>query len=604
MKRHFGLALPLLGMFMLFSSSCGIVKNVREITDKANQILEEVADLSRTLSSEVETGGLEASLANLIDERIEKLGETIENIIAEGSGTVFDEVNGTIDNTFDHISSLLEDIKDNVLGGSANDLLLSLSDQIDRQVNNLSAHAENLITIAVGNTSLLISQATDAAITLTVWLVFGIGMVLFIIVLIIWGKRMTKGVKWVVYSLIVIFLLLGLGILFVPWVKGQVLKSLNIGEEILARAHAPKVISVSPGSFEIGSNQEIILHGLHLDGLNRDSLEIGLYQGGSRKLKFPNNSILALAGSKITLGNFAGSSLGWQKLTYKTYQKEYKKKFNKNLPLTEYKKASQNARLEKLQTLPIVDKLIFQPISTPLLVNPLPGSNGSTPTVSKDAQALVLKGGIASSNFNVFDKKTSSALALNKDKWKNFFVLPSSIYNLKAGTYEIRITDKRSGETVASTQSLKMTLPPPPPPKPDLYPIAVEWANGLPVKGTKARLRITLGVEEGQEIKRGIKVGIGSNLSAPGLRDISVSRTSLQNASQNQITVMTKEFDINHTGNYQFTIQVDSESKIGEESESNNTMQVQLRSRGYNFKATVKFSQFTSKAGWGRRIPH
>ena len=87
-------------LFIVFlsglSTSCALKKNIEDITDNANQILEELADLSRTVNSAVETGELEDTVGRLVDDRIDKLSSSINDIIQEGGGFVFDEVNGSL----------------------------------------------------------------------------------------------------------------------------------------------------------------------------------------------------------------------------------------------------------------------------------------------------------------------------------------------------------------------------------------------------------------------------------------------------------------------------------------------------------------------------
>ncbi|MEM8889003.1 MAG: hypothetical protein AAGD28_13550, partial [Bacteroidota bacterium] len=315
-KSRFFIHLILLIFLGFSTTSCKIVKNVEDITENANEILEQLASLSRTITSKVETGELEESLGNLVDDRIQNLSKTIEDLLINGGGFLFDEVNGTLNNTFDNVGSLVDDIKTGILDESVPAIITQLSGELMVHSNALRTHAEDLINLTFGNTSIIISQATDALLTTIAWVIMGVGLLLIIIFLIIFGSKMSKGIQILVIILISIFLAAPLSFLFIPPVKGFVLKSLNIGEQFEARGITPKLIASSPTEYEIGTNDKLTVFGIHLEQLHIDSIEVGLYQSGSRKVNFSKSSIKVITANKIILSDFDKSNLNWKPITF------------------------------------------------------------------------------------------------------------------------------------------------------------------------------------------------------------------------------------------------------------------------------------------------
>jgi len=544
----------LLCIGILSCTSCGIVQNVEDITDNANQILEELADLSRTVNSAVETGELEDRVGTLVDARIDKLTESINEIIQENGGFIFDEVNGTLDNTFDNIRTVIDDLKTGILDESIPQNIELLSGHLERHTNNVAAHAENLINLTFGNTALIISQATDAAFTLTVWGIFGVGMLLFILFLIIWGSKMTKTIRNIVLILMALFILICGSILFVPPVKGWVLKSLNIGQEMIAKSLEPKIVSAMPNEFEFGTNNRLILFGTHLEQLSRDSVEIALYQSGSKKLVFPKSTIKVISANKIILSDFANSSLKWKKVNYTVFKSKYKTMTNKNLP-TNYINATMQLNKKHILNNPAVLKSInrssfgtVQPIAQPVSLQPA------------TVQPLVTQPYV----YKMLKATFTPQFALDYSK------LLLGQFKIKPGDYEVKVTHKRTGKTLSTVQHIKFDNPPPPPPKPDIFPVSMGWVNGNPVKGTKGQLKLTLGIVHGEQAKSNMTVDLAANPGVSGLRDINVTRTALNNAA-NTLTVHSREFTVPRAGNFNFSARSDISNKIQESNENNNT---------------------------------
>ena len=380
MSKKFSLFL-FLGLCLVLLSSCTIKKNIEDITDNANQILEELADLSRTVNSAVNTGELEDRVGGLIDDRIDKLSGEINELLQEGGGFLFDEVNGTLDNTFDNVRSVIDDIKTGILDESLPRNIELLSQQLVLNTNNIAAHAESLINLTFGNTAIVISQATDAAFTLSVWGIFGIGMVLFILFLIVWGSKMNKNIRNAVFGLVAVFAGVCLSVLFVTPVKAKVLQSLNVGEEMVARSLEPKIISTLPLEFEFGTDRQLTLFGTHLDSVDRDKIEIALYQSGQKKMTFPNSTLKVITPSKIILSDFANSSLQWKKLNYKDLSQQYRSLTNKSLP-NNYESVAKEITIKNMLKNPVIFKSLKL--------------NSSSSSGAANARALTINPSVAS----------------------------------------------------------------------------------------------------------------------------------------------------------------------------------------------------------------
>lgn len=572
-------------VLILLLPACSIIENIEDITFNANQILEELADLSQIVTSAVESGELEEQIGNMVDDQIEELSKTINEMIQENGGFIFDEVNGTLDNTFDNIGGLIADIKTGILDESIPQNIELLSSHLERQTNNVAAHAENLINLTFGNTALIISQATDAAFTLTVWAVFGVGIILFVLFLIIWGSKMSKFIRSIVLGLMALFMIICLSVLFIPPVKGFVLKSLNIGEELIAKSITPKIVSASPDDFEFGTNKQLILFGTHLEKLHRDSIEIALYQGGNKKLVFPNNTIKVISTNKIILSDFANSSLNWKKISYPTFKNVYRATTQKSLPIN-YSNISTTLNKKHLMAKPAILKMINRHALTA----------GSATILQPHTTSSTIQPGIVKPNISKAIKTAISpqfSIDYGKILLNNF--------KIKPGDYEIKVMHKSTGKSYSNIQHVKFENPPPPPPKPDIFPISINWANGVPVKGSKGKLKLQLGVMHGEEARNNMKVDLTANPSITSLRGIDVSRTAIQNANSH-LTIYSRAFTVNQAGNINFATHSDVTNKISESNENNNTKTQNLRVKDYKFTASLKLHTFVALNdldGWG-----
>jgi hypothetical protein len=562
-------------MFLLFAgmtmTSCGVVKNLEDITEHANEILEELAELSRTVNSQVETGQLTETLGETIDERIENLAKTVEELLINGGGFVFDEVNGTLNSTFDNVEGLIETLNEEILMGSIPANIQLLSNELLIHSNNLAGHAEDLINLTFGNTSILISQATDAAITIIAWSILGGGLLLIILMLIIFGSKMNKGTRIFVIILVILFLVIPISFLFVPPVKAFVLKSMNVGEEIKARALEPRLVGITPTDYEIGTDDKLIAFGMHLDQLKADSVEIGLYQSDTRKVAFTKASVKVITSSKIILSDFDKSNLNWTRFRYAELSNKYAEIIRTPLPQLQYKNLSVKENVKKVNTRFLLKDfrvdydLIRQPIKTkvkPNVVNPNIGNRG----VQEESQ------------------RRPPLLA-------NVYRVMQARYNIAAGDYELRVYKKGEADPIRGSQHVVISYPPPPPPKPDVFPMDIKWLGGNPVKGENAKVQVKLGVIYGEEADKGIQVGM-SGIS--GLRSINVTRSQLNDATSNYLWLTTGQFSVNQPGNFNVTANADAQSRLSESNEGNNLQNKSLRVRDYRFTATVKWKNFVS----------
>lgn len=584
-------SLLIICVFTLSASSCAIKKNIEDITDNANQILEELADLSRTVNSAVETGELEESVGRVVDDRIDKLSSEINDIIQEGGGFVFDEVNGTLDNSFDNIRSVIDDIKTGILDDSLPRNIELISQQFVLNTNNIAARAEDLINLTFGNTSIVLSQATDAAFTLSVWVIFGVGMLMFILALIIWGSKMNKNIRNTVFVLVIMFIGVCLSILFVTPVKVKVLQTLNVGEELVARALEPKIISVLPLEFELGTNKQLMLFGTHLDSLRRDDIEVALFQSGQKKLTFPNGTIKVITANKMILSDFEKGGLNWGRLKYSTVSNQYKALTNKSLP-RKYETVSKALTKKQFLQNPVI---MMKLQNNSVLIQPRVTTSGHSVSVSPSANTRldINTERLRVNSANRLSFNTEISRSLSAQFSKDYAKIVLNKFKIAPGDYEIRVMHKERAKDLSSVQHVQFNNPPPPPPKPDIFPISIGWANGVPLKGEKAALSVLLGVSHGEQAKNSIDVTLSANPSISGLRDIRVNRTVLNDAPQT-LMIKSRDFTLNRAGNVSFTASADATNKIVESNESNNIKKQSLRIRDYSFRAVVKTKSFTS----------
>lgn len=568
LKRNFLLRTVLLLSLTMVFSSCAIKKNLEDITEHANEILEELAQLSRTVNSQVETGQLTETLGETIDDRIDNLAKTIEELLINGGGFLFDEVNGTLNNTFDNVEGLIDNINEEILEGSIPANIRLLSNELLMHSNNIAGHAEDLINLTFGNTSILLSQATDALITTIAWAVLGIGLLLIIIMLIIFGSKMNKGTRAFVIILVALFLIIPLSFLFIPPVKGLVLKSMDIGEEIVARSMQPRLVGISPMEYEIGTSDKILAFGIHLDQLEVDSVEIGLYQSGGRKIAFTKASIKVITANKIVISDFA-KKLNWTRFKYAEMANSYSTVIQKAFPRVKYQNLSVKENVKSLNTrFKLKDFRMIQPPAVkvnnlnPVIANPNIGN--------RRVQA---------------DKQFAPLLV-------DVYKVMQTRYNIAAGDYELRVYKKGTDQPINGTQHVHISYPPPPPPKPDVFPMDIKWVNGNPVKGETARIQVKLGVIYGEEAKKSIEIGM-SGLA--GIRTFNVTRSQLNNATSNYLLLTSSPFRVNQSGNFNIKANADAQSRLSESNEGNNQQNKSLRVRDYRFNATVTFTTFTSQ---------
>lgn len=561
--------------------SCTVKENLEDITAHAAEILENLASLTQTVDSKVETGQLSKELGDLLDDRIENLSQTIEDLMVDGGGFVFDEVNGTIDNTFDNVQDLVDDLNEKILLGSLPYNIQLLSNELLIQSNSIASHASDLINLTFGNTSILISQATNALLTTIAWVIFGVGLLLIILVLVIFGSRMNRGVLSFVIVLTSIFMVVPIAFLFIPPVKGLVLKSLDVGEEIVARSLQPKLLGMRPAQFEMGTDRKITLFGTHLDNLSLDSIQIGLYQSGNKKVTFSKNSIKVMTNNKIVISDFAKSNLNWGVYRYAKFNENYLKLTNKVLPTT-YKTYAINENLLRFGTR---NQIKMTKVGTTIQI----GDYIKPDVVIKPGRFVQpVQPKSLQSNQRLSQQ---SNIPIKASVLKN---LMKRRYNIAEGDYELRLYKMGAAEAIKDVQHLVISYPPPPPPKPDVFPIEVKWANGNPVKGEKARVRVKLGVIHGEEANSNIKIVLSSTASLGRLPEFTVSKEKLKAATNGFITLTSREFTVNQAGAFNVKAIVDAQSQLSESNEANNEKIQSLKVRDYSFQATVSLDKFVS----------
>ena len=93
-----------------------------------------------------------------------------------------------------------------------------------------------------------------------------------------------------------------LTIIFSNKIRGNIIAGFNLGIKYTGIEVQPKITSVYPENFTLGTNDKIYLYGRHLNKI--DTLKVFLRTGTQVKYTFPKDNIIVASQNRIVLGNF------------------------------------------------------------------------------------------------------------------------------------------------------------------------------------------------------------------------------------------------------------------------------------------------------------
>lgn len=565
--------------YLILVNGCGLTSNLKDLTQTANNLLENINSIVEQIDTKVETGDLSREIGNLIDERLNNLAQVIENTIQNSGGFLFDQVNGTIDNAFSNISQLLDQIKTGILDDSLPMLINQLSSAIQMNINLIASSVEDIIVLSFGNVFVLVDKTVNSVVIISSIILMAIGLIIFIFLLFRKKKEFTA-FRAIGLFFMLTYLGFFLTIIFSNKIRGNIIAGFNLGIKYTGIEVQPKITSVYPENFTLGTNDKIYLYGRHLNKI--DTLKVFLRTGTQVKYTFPKDNIIVASQNRIVLGNFKT----WKPPVFAEFKNFVGPSEQAILNSAQYKRfaalvnESVNPRISNLQN---IVPLNIQPVTN------LPVSNTTTTNIRRVARRNIneiqnIRNNLAIQEFGVVQ---SQAILVNLH---DFFI---SRFKLPEGDYGIVAFDNLT--EIESPQLITISYPVPPAPLPDIFPMEITWIEPIAVSGRPTALNVILGFSHPEEIKNSFSVRITSSPVLPQ-KIITVPMGVITGAiSSKQAVVTTSQFTITNHGNYIFTVSVDYNNKVQEENEGNNTISSTLDVKRYIYDLEVKYSTFESK---------
>lgn len=565
--------------YLILVNGCGLTSNLKDLTQTANNLLENINSIVEQIDTKVETGDLSREIGNLIDERLNNLAQVIENTIQNSGGFLFDQVNGTIDNAFSNISQLLDQIKTGILDDSLPMLINQLSSAIQMNINLIASSVEDIIVLSFGNVFVLVDKTVNSVVIISSIILMAIGLIIFIFLLFRKKKEFTA-FRAIGLFFMLTYLGFFLTIIFSNKIRGNIIAGFNLGIKYTGIEVQPKITSVYPENFTLGTNDKIYLYGRHLNKI--DTLKVFLRTGTQVKYTFPKDNIIVASQNRIVLGNFKT----WRPPVFAEFKNFVGPSEQAILNSAQYKRfaalvnESVNPRISNLQNI--------VPLNIQSVIN-LPVSNTTTTNIRRVARRNIneiqnIRNNLAIQEFGVVQ---SQAILVNLH---DFFI---SRFKLPEGDYGIVAFDNLT--EIESPQLITISYPVPPAPLPDIFPMEITWIEPIAVSGRPTALNVKLGFSHPEEIKNSFSVRITSSPVLPQ-KIITVPMGVITGAiSSKQAVVTTSQFTITNHGNYIFTVSVDYNNKVQEENEGNNTINSTLDVKRYTYDLEVKYSTFESK---------
>jgi hypothetical protein len=554
---------------LILITGCG----VRDLTNSATSLIQQAEDLVREIDSQVETGELEENVGNLAEDAINDLVDKLSDALQENGGMLFDSANGTIDNVFVNISSLLTQIKTGILDDSAPNLIQVISEQLQLQVNMLSGQIEDIITLTAGNVFIFVDKTTNMLVIVLSIVLLAIGLLILIVIFL----KMKQGIKTsTIIGLVFacIYVIFFLSVILISPLRGWIIAGFDFGKKMEAKTMEAKIRGILPEKFVIGKNDRITIYGSNLNLVK--GLSVKLFQGDSLKKAFPNSTVVVATRSKIVLGNFGSVSVGWVLPKFTMYKAQVIDTIPAlaNVNLTPILEGINKVSFPKIEfRTSLIQPLEISPINNPVS-NPI-----SSPV------SLVL----ASTKWKdvaVSDLGTVTGELLYSKTLKFL----KEAFKLEPGDFGVYVfsEDKR----VESPQFIHIEYPPPPAPKPDIFPMSLNWTTQA-VSGEQATPRLRIGFIHPEEVKTPFSIKYTPINPSGSSKTKLVSSAEISSAlSYNYVDVLLSTYKPSKPGNHTFEVFVDSNNNIAESNEGNNKSNPTLSVGQYVYDATVTIQTF------------
>jgi hypothetical protein len=616
MSNRGRLARVLIGALLCTTfSGCGIYTHLKDVTKNAAATLENLSSLLRTIDEQVESGQLTDQMGQMLDDRIEKAMDELNNLIQDGGGYVFDRLDGTLEQTFDNINETITHVNNEILGGTASDLLDQLSSTLTAQTSNIGSQVEDIVVLTVGGAMIVVDKAFNNLIVL-------VAIILLIVALIVFGVIIMKRqhINPVGYAILGLVVAVLLSILFVPPARALMFRVMGEKEWALKSMEA-KVVAVVPESFTIVKNKRIYVYGRNLDRLT--SLKVGLWQQQAESFTFPSSTIIVASKNRIVLGNF-DTQLGWTMPSYADFYGQVVPEGSPQQYRTHYERMAgaieelmYPGRIQRAADIPILTPVrreqLMQQIQ-PLPDNmphprklfgkypgapksPLPAQPQTPPEEGTTGNVIKASLQLQQLTFSAYRLERSAIMesAVPLQNIREFFVVGTdrvfrNQFKLAEGDYALKVV---AADTIVSTpQFFSVIYPPPPLPLPDIRPLSVVWDGGKDgVQNETARLRVTLAYSNPEQIKHSYKV----QLTPQPATAIPSMQFADPGSHANLAEARTNEFTVPVASQLRVNLDADYLHEVPEQNENNNIFTATLPVKRAVYDLKLEFLTFVSK---------
>lgn len=597
-----------LSIFLLVAPACGLYRNVKDLTENANDILRHIDDLTREVDSKIATGELDRDVGALLDERLQKLREELAIAVEDQGGFLFDEANGTLDQTLGSVSGILDQIEEEILMGAVPAVINDLSSQLTLQTTQISGQLEDLITLSFGNAFVLVDKTVNGVVIILSILLLAIGVIVMTILLL---RRREELGRAGMIGLVLggVYVLFFLSVLIVPPVRGYVISGLDLGINIEQQLLRPQITGAFPEIFTVGDDDRLVIYGKHLEKVAAP--KVRLFRGDQPVFDFPAATVAAVTRNRVILSGFE-EALGWSPPEFEEIAPEIFPGGLSELLEARYTKLAYARHEVQYPGRAFSPGLIVAPeiVSPTVEVAEAPtprmhvarraviGMTLADTSLARVSVSTLPSARIKAAGLHAATVELATAIFVSEEQGEEVVSDITKVFKerfkIDEGDYSLRLFDGDS--LVATPQFLSLAYPPPPPPKPDLHPLAVSWAAGLePAKGDQASIKVRIGIAYPQEVKAGFRVSLTSS-PAVDIDDLIVSRQQVETAQATGfLDLTTRPFLLPTEGTHQITVHADSRSNVGEESEGNNTVTAPLRVRSVKYDVTVQLIDFQSE---------